>query len=99
MSSAPTVRAQNSPSGVAAIDPSTLNEIARIIDHAWTAGPGGLQPRIVYDAVEWVTDALDAGRIRVAERQGVHDRQPARLTQGRVDPRPGHQFGRQFNIH
>ena len=71
MSHASTLRAQNSQPGVAAIDPSTLNEVARIIDHAWAAGPGGMQPRIVYDAVEWVTDALDAGRIRVAERQGV----------------------------
>ncbi|HZW75456.1 MAG TPA: hypothetical protein VFF43_18065, partial [Caldimonas sp.] len=71
MSPASTVRAQYSPSGFAAIDPSTLNEVARIIDHAWAAGPGGVQPRIVHDAVEWVTDALDAGRIRVAERQGL----------------------------
>ena len=71
MSYASNVRAQSSQSGAAAIDGSTLVEVARIIDHAWTAGPGGVQPRIVYDAVEWVTDALDAGRIRVAERQGV----------------------------
>ncbi|HTJ06352.1 MAG TPA: 2,3,4,5-tetrahydropyridine-2,6-dicarboxylate N-succinyltransferase, partial [Caldimonas sp.] len=71
MSYGSTVRAQSSQSGAAAIDPSTLNEVARIIDHAWASGPGGVQPRIVYDAVEWVTDALDAGRIRVAERLAV----------------------------
>jgi 2,3,4,5-tetrahydropyridine-2,6-dicarboxylate N-succinyltransferase len=55
------------------IDASSLNDIAAIIDSAWAARPGGVHPRIVYDAVEWVTDALDAGRIRVAERHGVGD--------------------------
>ena len=70
MSSASVVRAQPS-QGPAAIEASTLREIARIIDHAFAANPGGVQARIVYDAVEWVIDALDAGRIRVAERLGV----------------------------
>ena len=69
MSQASTARAQSSRQGAAAIE--TLHEVARIIEHAWAAGPGGVQPRIVYDAVEWVIDALDAGRIRVAVRHGV----------------------------
>ncbi len=71
MSHASSVRAQSSQQGAAAIETSTLHEVARIIDHAFAAGPGGVQPRIVYDAVEWVIDALDAGRLRVAERRGV----------------------------
>jgi 2,3,4,5-tetrahydropyridine-2-carboxylate N-succinyltransferase len=66
-----TARAQSSQPGAAAIDASTLQDVAAIIDHAWAASPGGVHPRIVYDAVEWVIEALDAGRIRVAERQGV----------------------------
>ena len=71
MSYASTVRAQTSSPGPAAIEASTLREVARIIDQAFAASPGGVQPRIVYDAVEWVVAALVAGRIRVAERQGV----------------------------
>ncbi|MBV9890705.1 MAG: 2,3,4,5-tetrahydropyridine-2,6-dicarboxylate N-succinyltransferase [Rhizobacter sp.] len=71
MSYASSVRAQSSQQGAAAIETSTLHEVARIVDQAFAAGPGGVQPRIVYDAVEWVIDALDAGRIRVAERQRV----------------------------
>jgi 2,3,4,5-tetrahydropyridine-2-carboxylate N-succinyltransferase len=53
------------------IDASTLHDVAAIIDAAWAARPGGVHPRIVYDAVEWVVDALDDGRLRVAERYGV----------------------------
>ena len=71
MSHASTARAQSSQPGAAAIDEATVHEVARIVDHAWAASPGGVHPRIVYDAVEWVIEALDAGRLRVAERQGV----------------------------
>jgi 2,3,4,5-tetrahydropyridine-2-carboxylate N-succinyltransferase len=71
MSPASTARAQSSLQGAAAIEASALHEVARLIDQAWAAGPAGVQPRIVYDAVEWVIDALDSGRLRVAERHGV----------------------------
>jgi 2,3,4,5-tetrahydropyridine-2-carboxylate N-succinyltransferase len=53
------------------IEGSTLRDLAAVIDHAWQAGPGTVQPKIVHEAVEFVIDAIDAGRLRVAERQGV----------------------------
>ena len=53
------------------IDHLPLKDLAAVIDHAWRAGPGAVQPEIVHEAVEYVIDALDHGRLRVAERQGV----------------------------
>jgi 2,3,4,5-tetrahydropyridine-2-carboxylate N-succinyltransferase len=53
------------------IDGLALRELAAIIERAWQAGPGAVHPTIVHDAVEFVIDALDAGRLRVAERQSV----------------------------
>ena len=41
------------------------------IDAAWRAKPGDVHPALVREVVEYVIDALDAGRLRVAERQGV----------------------------
>ena len=55
----------------ASIDGSTLRELAVVIERAWASGPGGIHPSIVHDAVEAVIDALDAGQLRVAERQSV----------------------------
>ena len=51
-------------------DPS-LQALAAIIESAWARGPAGVHPSSVREAVELVIDALDAGRLRVAERQGV----------------------------
>ena len=53
------------------VDDDMLRDIAAVIERAWDAGPGGVHPTIVHDAVEYVIDALDEGRLRVAERQGV----------------------------
>ena len=53
------------------IDASTLRELSAVIERAWLAGPGAVHPAIVREVVEFVIDALDAGRLRVAERQGV----------------------------
>ncbi len=55
----------------AAIDAATLRELKAVIDAAWRAKPGDVQPALVREVVEYVIDALDAGRLRVAERQGV----------------------------
>jgi 2,3,4,5-tetrahydropyridine-2-carboxylate N-succinyltransferase len=58
-------------SGRAGIDGQTLRELALVIERAWRAGPGAVHPAGLRDVVEFVIDALDAGRLRVAERQGV----------------------------
>ena len=58
-------------SGGAGIDASTLRDLSAVISRAWHAGPGAVQPAGVREVVEFVIDALDAGRLRVAERQGV----------------------------
>ena len=55
----------------AAIDAATLRELKAVIDAAWRAKPGDVHPALVREVVEYVIDALDAGRLRVAERQGV----------------------------
>jgi 2,3,4,5-tetrahydropyridine-2,6-dicarboxylate N-succinyltransferase len=57
--------------GGSGFDPKTLRELAAVIDHAWKAPPGTVFPPVVREVVEFVIDALDAGRLRVAERQGV----------------------------
>jgi 2,3,4,5-tetrahydropyridine-2-carboxylate N-succinyltransferase len=59
------------PRGPADVEASTLRDVSIVIERAWSAGRGGLHPPIVYEAVEFVMDGLDAGRLRVAERQGV----------------------------
>ena len=53
------------------LDQSTLRDLAPVIERAWASGPGGVHPASVHEAVDTVIDALDAGRLRVAERQGV----------------------------
>ncbi len=53
------------------IDASTLHDLAAVIQRAWEAEPGTVHPAIVHDAVEFVIDALDGGRLRVAERHGA----------------------------
>ena len=42
-----------------------------MIEHAWLARPDAVQPPLVREVVEYVIDALDAGRLRVAEQQDV----------------------------
>jgi len=53
------------------LDGWPLRELASVIERAWAAGPGAVYPSIVHDAVDAVIEALDAGRLRVAERRGV----------------------------
>ena len=53
------------------LDAATLRELTAVIDRAWNAPPGTIHPAIVPEVVEFVIDALDGGRLRVAERQGV----------------------------
>ncbi|HEV7915050.1 MAG TPA: 2,3,4,5-tetrahydropyridine-2,6-dicarboxylate N-succinyltransferase, partial [Albitalea sp.] len=53
------------------LDGWPLQQLASIIELAWAAGPGAVHGAAVHDAVETVIDALDSGRLRVAERQGV----------------------------
>ena len=55
----------------AEIDGMLLRDLAAVIERAWQAGRGTVHPTIVHDAIGIVLDALDAGRLRVAERQGV----------------------------
>jgi 2,3,4,5-tetrahydropyridine-2,6-dicarboxylate N-succinyltransferase len=55
----------------AAIDASTLRDLTSVIERAWASGPDGIHPANVHEAIEFVIDALDAGRLRVAQRQGV----------------------------
>ncbi len=57
--------------GGVGIDAPTLQNLRTIIERAWAAGPAAIQPTLVHEAVEFVVDALDAGRLRVAERRGV----------------------------
>jgi len=53
------------------LDATALRDVAVVVERAWQAGPGAVHPANVRDAVEFVIDALDAGRLRVAERQGI----------------------------
>jgi len=55
------------------LDGWPLQELASIIDLAWAAGPGTTHLPIVNEAVDRIIDALDDGRLRVAERRGVGD--------------------------
>jgi 2,3,4,5-tetrahydropyridine-2-carboxylate N-succinyltransferase len=57
--------------GDAGISSSTLLELKAVIENAWLAKPGTVHPSIVREVVEYVIDALDAGRLRVAERRSV----------------------------
>jgi 2,3,4,5-tetrahydropyridine-2-carboxylate N-succinyltransferase len=52
-------------------DEATLREVAHVIQAAWVAGPNAKHSPALREVVAFVIDALDAGRIRVAERQGV----------------------------
>jgi 2,3,4,5-tetrahydropyridine-2,6-dicarboxylate N-succinyltransferase len=58
-------------SGDAGIDAATLRELKAVIESAWRAKAGDIHPALVREVVEYIIDALDAGRLRVAERQGV----------------------------
>ncbi|WP_348273438.1 2,3,4,5-tetrahydropyridine-2,6-dicarboxylate N-succinyltransferase [Piscinibacter sp. XHJ-5] len=58
---------------VADIDGWPLHELASIIELAWAAGPGTAHGSLVHDAVDIVIEALDSGRLRVAQRHGVGD--------------------------
>jgi 2,3,4,5-tetrahydropyridine-2-carboxylate N-succinyltransferase len=53
------------------IDEATLREVADVIAAAWAAGPDAKHSPALREVVAFVIDALDAGRIRVAERHGV----------------------------
>ena len=53
------------------VDASTQRDLAVLIERAWAAGPGAKHPDIVHEAIEYVIDALDGGRLRVAQREGV----------------------------
>ncbi len=58
-------------SGGVGIDDATIRELSAVIERAWLAGPDAVHPAIVREVVEFVIDALDTGRLRVAERHGV----------------------------
>ena len=55
----------------AEIDGMALRDLASVIDHAWDAGPAAVHPTIVHDTIGFVLDALDAGRLRVAQQLSV----------------------------
>jgi 2,3,4,5-tetrahydropyridine-2,6-dicarboxylate N-succinyltransferase len=71
MSSVPSNASPATGAGGIGIDGPTLRELKTVIERAWLAGPGAVHPTIVREVVEFVIDALDAGRLRVAERHGV----------------------------
>jgi 2,3,4,5-tetrahydropyridine-2,6-dicarboxylate N-succinyltransferase len=48
-----------------------ISDLTAVIEHAWQAGPGATHSTVVHEAVEYVIDALDNGRLRVAEQRGV----------------------------
>jgi 2,3,4,5-tetrahydropyridine-2,6-dicarboxylate N-succinyltransferase len=66
----PTPR-DHAPAPHASVDAATQRDLAAVIERAWQTGPGAIHPTIVHEAVEFVLDALDGGRLRVAQRQGV----------------------------
>jgi len=53
------------------LDGATVRELASVIQGAWDAGPGAVHSAALREVVEFVIDALDAGRLRVAERLAV----------------------------
>ena len=57
--------------GDSGLDAATLRELAAVIDRAWNAPPGTIHPAALPEVVDFVIDALDTGRLRVAERLGV----------------------------
>ncbi len=67
-SSNPTRHAEHNPNP---IDAATQRDLAMLIERAWAAGPGAKHADIVHEAIEYVIDALDAGRLRVAQREGI----------------------------
>ena len=71
MSRPPANFANGSDPGDHGLDAATLRELTAVIDRAWNAPPGTIHPAIVPEVVEFVIDALDAGRLRVAERVSV----------------------------
>ena len=54
-----------------AVDDATQRDLATLIARAFAAGAGATHPPIVHEAIEYIVDALDGGRLRVAQRQGV----------------------------
>ena len=61
----------NADKGPNPLDASTQRDLAVLIERAWAAGPGAKHPDIVHEAIEYVIDALDGGRLRVAQRESV----------------------------
>ena len=55
----------------AEIDGWPLHSLALVIESAWAAGAAAVHPTLVHDAVETVIEALDSGRLRVAQRRSV----------------------------
>jgi 2,3,4,5-tetrahydropyridine-2,6-dicarboxylate N-succinyltransferase len=53
------------------LDRSTHGEIATLIDQAWVAGGESSSPQLLREVLDYVMDLLDAGRLRVAERESV----------------------------
>ncbi|HUP08208.1 MAG TPA: 2,3,4,5-tetrahydropyridine-2,6-dicarboxylate N-succinyltransferase [Caldimonas sp.] len=53
------------------LDSVTVRELAGVIQGAWEAGPGAAHSSALREVVEFVIDALDAGKLRVAERLAV----------------------------
>ena len=54
-----------------AVDDATQRDLATLIARAFSAGAGATHPPIVHEAIEYIVDALDGGRLRVAQRHGV----------------------------
>ena len=52
-----------------AFDGWSMHELETAIELAWAAGPGAVYGSKVHEAVDTVIDALDSGRLRVAQRQ------------------------------
>ena len=71
MRNTPSNRSASPDASGVGIDAPTLQNLRSVIERAWAAGPTAIQPAVVHEAVEFVIDALDAGRLRVAERQAV----------------------------
>ncbi len=68
-SSHPSRGAEHEPPVV--VDDATQRDLATLIVRAFAAGAGATHPPIVHEAIEYIVDALDGGRLRVAQRHGV----------------------------